>query len=341
MKIGLTYDLRRDYAAAGWDEEDLAEFDSEETIEALAGTIQTLGHQVERIGNIHALARMLSAGGTWDLVFNVCEGVYGRSREAQVPALLEAYGQLYTFSDPLTMALTLDKGVAKQVVRDAGLATPDFFAIESEEDLRDAMARRLAYPLFVKPIAEGTGKGVTAKSIVRTPEELAAQAAQLLSRYRQAVLVERYLTGREFTVGILGTGRKAQAIGVLEVHLLENAEPGVYSYANKEECESRVNYALTADPEIVQPGTELALQAYRTLGCRDAGRVDLRADEYGRLHFLEVNPLAGLHPTHSDLPILAGLAGWPYERLISEIIASALERKPIETVPRSTFHVPR
>jgi D-alanine-D-alanine ligase len=332
MKIGLTYDLRQDYAAAGFCEEDLAEFDSEATIDALAGTLRDLGHEVERIGGLRALTQALCAGRTWELVFNLCEGLYGRSREAQVPALLEGYGLRYTFSDPLTLALTLDKGVAKQVVRDAGLATPDFFTVETQADLYDAAAQRLAYPLFVKPIAEGTGKGVNAKSIVRNAAELAEQTEQLLSRYHQPVLVERYLTGREFTVGIVGSGRQARAIGVLEVRLLDNAEPGVYSYTNKEECESRVEYALAGEPEIVRAASELAVRTYRVLGCRDAGRVDLRADADGRLHFLEVNPLAGLHPTHSDLPILAGLAGWPYKKLIAEIIASALDRELPRTV---------
>jgi len=330
MKIGLTYDLRKDYAAKGFSEEDIAEFDSEETIDALAGTLQRLGHDVERIGNVYALAPQLAAGRNWDLVFNICEGLFGRSREAQVPGLLEAYGVHYTFSDPLTLALTLDKGVAKQVVRDAGLVTPDFFTVGSAEDLQEAAAHRLEYPLFAKPICEGTGKGVNAKSIIRSPAELARQCEDLLERYGQPVLVEQYLTGREFTVGVLGTGRKAKAIGVMEVGLLDNAEPGVYSYTNKELCEDRVKYALASEPEIVKAASELAVRAYCVLGCRDAGRVDVRADEYGRLHFLEVNPLAGLHPTHSDLPILATLAGLSYAHLLAEIIASALERKPVD-----------
>lgn len=327
MKLGLTYDLRADYAAAGFSEEETAEFDSPGTLDALTAALRSLGHEVEPIGNLRALMRALEAGRSWDLVFNLSEGLFGRSREAQVPALLEAFGQHYTFSDPLTLALTLDKAVAKRVIRDAGLATPEFFTLAAEADLSEALAVRPEFPLFLKPVAEGTGKGVTPQSIVRTPEALAARCRELWSRYAQPVLAERYLTGREFTVGIVGTGRRARVIGVLEVRLRESAEPGVYSYLNKEECEDRIDYLLTRDPAIAGPASALALGAYRALECRDAGRVDLRADDQGRLYFLEVNPLAGLHPTHSDLPILAGLAGMPYERLIAEIVASALERE--------------
>lgn len=335
MKIGLTYDLRKDYAALGFSEEDVAEFDSEETIDALTGALRNLGHDVDRIGNLYALAPRLCAGETWELVFNICEGMHGRSREAQVPALLEAYGIPYTFSDPLTLALTLDKGVAKQVVRDAGLATPGFFTLETEEDIREAAARRHEYPLFIKPVSEGTGKGVTADSVVRNAAGLIRQATMLLAQYRQPALVEQYLNGREFTVGVVGTGRRARAIAVLEVRLLDNAEPGVYSFANKEQCEDRVKYALASESDVVRSASELAVAAYRVLGCRDAGRVDVRADESGRLHFLEVNPLAGLHPTHSDLPILASLAGWSYEHLIGTIIESARTRTPPGTGPAS------
>jgi D-alanine-D-alanine ligase len=336
MLIGLTYDLRADYATLGFPPEALAEFDSEETIAALDRTLAQLGHRVERLGHLRALVPRLAAGERWDLVFNLCEGLAGRSREAQVPALLEAYGLRYTFGDPLTLALTLDKAMAKRVVRDAGLATPDFFTVETPAE-GAAAARRgvLAYPLFAKPNAEGTGKGITTRSVLSGPGDLERVTADLLARYRQPVLVESYLSGREFTVGVLGTGARARALGVMEVTLLDNAEPGVYSFTNKELCEDRVRYALVADPDLTRDASELAVGAYRALGCRDAGRVDLRADSDGTLHFLEVNPLAGLHPTHSDLPILAALAGWTYPKLIAAIVSSALEREPLPALPLS------
>lgn len=327
MKIGLTYDLRSDYLEMGFTEEETAEFDSNETIDALEGTLKGPGHEVVRIGNIYELVRRLAANERWDLVFNICEGLCLRNREAQVPALLEAYNIPYTFSDPLTLSLCLDKAMAKRVVRDAGISTPEFFTVTSGKDLQaETIGKNMVFPVFVKPVAEGTGKGVTFSSIVHDKNELEKQCIKLLSKYNQPVLVERYLHGREFTVGILGTDETARVIGVMEVKLLKNAEPAVYSFMNKELCEDRIKYTLLKEKNLADEASDISLKAYKVLGCRDAGRVDLRADEEGKIYFLEMNPLAGLHPTHSDLPILCGKAGVTYRELISEIINSALER---------------
>ena len=254
--------------------------------------------------------------------------MYGRSREAQVPALLEAYNIPFTFSDPLTLALCLDKSMTKKLAREAGIPTPDFFTISLPEELEgNAPPGNMHYPLFLKPLSEGTGKGVTPSSIVESWRELKESCISLLTRYSQPVLVEEYLPGREFTVGILGSAAKARAAGVLEIELLENAEPLVYSFLNKELCEERVLYSLVDDRDVIEEASDLALRAYRLLGCRDAGRVDLKADASGRIQFLEINPLAGMHPSHSDLPILCHKKGIPYPVLISDIIESALERR--------------
>ncbi|MEW6515419.1 MAG: D-alanine--D-alanine ligase [candidate division FCPU426 bacterium] len=325
MRIGLTYDLKADYLARGLTHEAVAEFDSEETIAALAEALTGAGHEPVRVGNVFALVKALERGERWDLVFNLCEGLWGRSREAQVPALLEAYGIPYTFSDPLVLALTLDKAMAKRIVRDAGLPTPGFFLAATVEEIR-ALHGALDFPLFVKPVAEGTGKGVTPHSLVHDRAALERQAGRLLEEFRQPVLVENYLPGREVTVGILGTGRKARSLGVLEIHLGEKAEPGLYSYSNKQLYEDRVTYALVADQALAREAETLALAVYQAFGCRDAGRVDLRADQDGRLHFLEINPLAGIHPVHSDLPILCRLLGVRYAELIAGILESACER---------------
>ncbi len=332
MRIGLTYDLRDDYRGMGFSEETLAEFDSPETIAAIEGALNGLGHETDRIGHIRHLAARLVAGDTWDLVFNIAEGLSGRSREAQVPALLEAYGIPYVFSDPLTQAVTLDKAVAKRLVRDAGVPTAPFALIESDADAR---ACALPFPLFVKPVAEGTGKGCTRASLVNDRSELLAAARALRARFAQPALAETFLPGREFTVGVLGNGAGARVIAVLEIALRANAEPGVYSYENKELCESRVVYTVVDDPEARAAGAS-ALSAYRALGCRDAARVDFRGDAAGVPRFLEVNTIAGLHPTHSDLPILAQQAGMTYEVLIGAIVAAAAARVGLgEFAPRT------
>ena len=322
MRVGLTFDLRDHYLAAGYSAEDTAEFDNIETIEALAGALERLGLEVDRIGTVRQLAQRLVAGERWELVFNIAEGLKGVGREAQVPALLEAYDIPCTFSDTLVMALALHKGMAKRVVRDCGVPTAPFAVVETMADLA---AIELPFPLFAKPIAEGTGKGVTPASRVASASALRKLCRQLLERYRQPVLVETFLPGREFTVGIIGTGASAEPVAVMEVILNAEAEAGVYSYVNKEECESRVVYRLAADEQAKAAGA-VALAAWRALGCRDGGRVDLRQDAGGKPLFLEVNPLAGLHPTHSDLPIMCTLAGIPYDALIGRIVESARRR---------------
>lgn len=322
-RIGMVYDLRTDYLAEGWSEADVAEFDSEATIAAIEATIAALGYAVERIGNGRALARRLVAGDRWDLVFNIAEGVRGRCREAQVPALLELYDVPYTFADPLVCAATLDKAVAKRLVAAEGLATPGFAVVRTPDDVASV---NLIYPLFAKPLAEGTGKGIDTNSRVDTPAQLAAVCRALLERYRQPVLVETFLSGREFTTGILGTGPDARAIGTMEIHYLNPDEPEIYSYLNKEECESRLRYsALRAQP-LKDKVEWLAVRCAQVLECRDACRVDIRCDFRGEPYFLEVNPLAGLHPFHSDLPMIAAQEGMPYEQLIGTIITNALAR---------------
>ena len=189
----------------------------------------------------------------------------------------------------------------------------------------DVSRVNLPFPLFAKPVAEGTGKGITHHSRILTKTELVSVCRRLLSIYKQPVLVETFLPGREFTVGILGTGKDAAAIGVMEIIQRDNAEPSVYSYRNKERYEDLVEYRLENDG-IAEKAGEMALAVWRRLGCRDAGRVDLRADADGMPNFMEVNPLAGLHPQHSDLCIIANMVGMSYRALIEAIISSAMAR---------------
>lgn len=322
LKIGLTYDLRDDYLKEGYGLEETAEFDLPDTIEAVEKVILSNGFQADRIGNIKALVRRLTKGDRWDLVFNIAEGMHGFGREAQVPALLEAYNIPYTFSDPLGNALTLHKGFTKQILRDLGIPTPDFTIVSNTKDI-DRIS--LPFPLFAKPVAEGTGKGITALSKITNRQNLQKVCKYLLKTFHQPVLVETYLPGREFTVGILGTGKDARALGVLEVILKPDAEKNAYSYENKEHYDRLVEYVLAKDDEA-QKSMEISLMAWRGLDLRDAGRIDLRSNAYGVPHFMEVNSLAGLNPVRSDLSILCTKIGMSYHKLISAIIKSALKR---------------
>ncbi len=326
MRIGFTFDLRAEYLAKGYSEEETAEFDQQGTIDSLAEAIESLGHSVDRIGSARALVTRLARGDRWDLVFNIAEGLSGYGREAQVPAILDAFGITYTFAEPLAAAVTLHKGWCKDIVRAAGIPTADFAVIEQNTDL-DAL--ELSLPLLAKPVAEGTGKGVTPRSVIRDFADLADVVTELRHRYRQPVLLESFLPGREFTVGIIGTGADAYALGSIEIVLREQAEADVYSYVNKEECEALVEYRhVTAADPLVSRSEAIALAAWRVLGCRDGGRVDLRCDDCGNPMFLEVNPLAGLHPSHSDLPMIATAVGMSYPSLIGAIIESAAKRIP-------------
>ena len=322
MRVGMTYDLRDDYLAAGMSAEDTAEFDKASTIDAIEKAISASGHETVRIGNITSLVKRLAANERWDLVFNIAEGLYGLGREAQVPALLDAYQIPYVFSGPLIQAITLHKGITKHVVRDNGIPTPSFAVISCESDIA---AVDLPYPLFAKPVAEGTGKGVTAASKITDRRMLQKTCKELLATFKQPVLVETFLPGREFTVGIVGNGAEARSIGIMEVILLDKSEPDVYSYHNKEFFEELVDYRKVDDAEA-RKAIEVALASYRVLGCTDAGRVDLRSDADGLPNFIEINSLAGLHPVTSDLCIIARKYGMDYQELIDQIIGAARKR---------------
>ena len=330
FRIAFCYDHKDDYLAEGLTAEEVMELDDEETIDGIASALRGLGHTVERVGRGMELARRLTLGQRWDLVFNITEGLHGRSREAQVPALCEMFGQPYTFSDPLTCAITLDKPLAKRLIRDHGLPTAPFAVVEHPED---ADAIDLPMPLFIKPAAEGSSKGVTERSRVDRREDLRDACSDLLRRFDQPVLVERYLPGRELTVGIVGNGGDAGIVGIMEVRFRDGSD-GDYTALNKAEYTSRVEYRLIDAEPLGVRARQVALAAYRALSCRDAARVDLRCDENGEPCFLEINPLPGLHPIRSDLPILSRLAGLSYPELLDRIVEASTRRQGLwEEIP--------
>jgi D-alanine-D-alanine ligase len=323
--LGFTYDLRDDYLAQGFSIEDAAEFDSQETIDAVELALQQYGFKVDKIGNIKDLTTALAAGKRWDIVFNICEGVKGIGREAQVPALLEAYEIPYVFSSSDVMVLTMNKALAKMVVQSRGIPTAPFAVIETAADLASI---DLPFPVFAKPLAEGTGKGISSKSMVYDHASLAQVCAEITTKFSQPTLVESYLPGRDLTVGIVGSADQARTIAVMETLYLSGAESGGQSLYNKENCEQVLSYEVI-DDETAKAAADIALRSWRALGCLDGGRVDLRCDEKGIPNFLEVNTIAGLHPTHSDLPIMCGKVGIEHTELIRLIMDSTLQRHGI------------
>jgi D-alanine-D-alanine ligase len=247
--------------------------------------------------------------------------MFGDGRESLVPSILDAYKVPYVFSGPATLAVSLNKYLTKRVVRDAGVPTPDFRILSGKKDLD---LEKPPFPLFVKPVSEGTGKGISNRSVIKEESEFRTVCSELIDRYHQPVLVEEYLPGREFTAGVVGTGMEARVIGVMEVCYEGDILP-VYSYENKENWKGRVDYRRV-DESIYDECREVTLKVWNALMARDGGRVDLRMNARGRINFIEVNPLAGLNADISDLPILARMHGITFPQLIDMIMTSAIER---------------
>lgn len=320
MRIGLTYDLRSWYLERGYTMDETAEFDKEETVAALEATLSNLGYETERIGNLFELVTQLAAGRRWDMVFNIAEGLYGDGRESAVPVLLDQYRIPYVFSGPVVMGVSLNKYLARLVVEAAGVPVCPGIIAASVADL--VRTSSLAYPLFVKPVAEGTGKGINSNSVVRDRDSLVTVVTKLLETYHQPVLIEEYLPGREFTVGVTGTGSEARVTGGMEVICRDNLP---YSVEVKENYENYVKYEVY-DETVREECNAVALGAWRVLDAVDAGRVDMKADRNGRICFIEANPLAGLNPVHSDLPMLSRMNGMGFETLVELIMDSAKKR---------------
>ncbi len=319
MKVGLTYDLRSWYIDRGYSMDETAEFDKQETVDAIANSLKAMGHETEPVGNAFQLVDALAAGHRWDIVFNIAEGLYGDGRESVVPALLDQYKIPYVFSGPVIMGLSLNKHLAKLVVAASGVPVSPGCLINEINDLDKC---NLNYPLFIKPVSEGTGKGITEKSLVASADELHKMAEWILNEFHQPALVEEYLPGREFTVGVVGYGEDAKAIGGMEVMTINNLP---YSVEVKENYQNYCTYK-PLDADIIEECKSVAVLAWKALDAVDAGRVDLKADRNGKICFIEANPLAGLNPVHSDLPILSRMYGIEYQTLIEMIMNSAIRR---------------
>ncbi len=329
MKIGLTYDLRPPEPQTPHVPVDhYAEFDSSETLFFLAEGLQAIGYEVELIGNLSVLMEKLCSNTlSVDLVFNIAEGLWGRGREALIPALLESYGIPYVGSDPLTLTLSLDKAMTKQVWKSFGLPTAPAWVVHKPEELPDLAIAVDDFPLFVKPCHEGSSKGIDSqKSVIRNLFQLQSQVEYLLRTYHQPILVEKFLPGREFTVGILGTEENAHVLGITEI--TEVALYGASGYREKEEWESLAPETyVSLEPSLLWDElATLALLAYRAVECRDLGRVDIRLDDKGNPYLLEINPLPGLNPHHCALPVIAKQQGLLYQDLLAQILDSCLSR---------------
>jgi D-alanine-D-alanine ligase len=329
VRVAVVYNLRRGDPAAGAVESDFAdleaEYDAPATVAALLAAVEACGHAAFAVeADLDCLATLRRRRP--DMVFNIAEGLPGESREAQVPVLCEMLGVPHTGSGALTLALCLDKAMTKRVLRAAGVPTPRGTVIAPGAT---PAVGALPFPLFVKPLREGSSMGVTPESLVADPQALARQVQRIHAAYGEPALVEEFLPGREFTVGLLGNGEPT----VLPVTEIAYAEvppdyPPVYTYRFKREWDEPRFYRCPAPlaPEALRRVAHLARRAFRCLGCRDVARVDVRLDAQGRPRCIDVNPLPGLAPGFSDLPRQAETAGLGYGGLVRAILEAARAR---------------
>ena len=318
LRIGLAYNMKRIESHSGDDRE--AEYDAPETIHAITKAIESHGHVVVPLEVTPDFPRALTASNV-DVVFNIAEGMAGRSREAQVPSLCELLGVPYTGSDSATLSICLDKGLAKRLLVDVD--TPAFqVLVTGREKLRP-----LKYPVIVKPNQEGTSKGITGKSVCDDEARLREVARELIDRYGQPALVEEYVFGRELTVGLLGE-RRPRVLPPMEVVFLAQGERPVYDYECKQDWQRHVRYECPArlTRDELRAVERACRTTFMTLGCRDVARIDLRLTAQGRVCIIEVNPLPGLTPDYSDLCLIANGAKTDYRTLIGEILSGAIKR---------------
>jgi D-alanine-D-alanine ligase len=323
LRIGFTFNVKRVDSKGGNDAE--AEYDAPETIEAIRDALESYGHQVIPFEATAELPRQLMQTPV-DLVFNIAEGVAGRNREAAVPALCELMGIPYTGSDAATLSIALDKALSKRVLMQHEILTAEFQVMETG---RERLSPKLKFPLIVKPNQEGSSKGVSASaSVVDDEEALRAIVKELIDRYRQPALIEAYIPGREFTVGLLGD-RRPRVLPPMEILFKDKSnERPVYDFQIKQEWEKHVRYECPAKltPAELKAIERVCRETFAALDCRDVARVDLRLTPKGEFYVIEVNPLPGLTPGYSDLCLIATAAGIEYRTLIGDILEGGLKR---------------
>ncbi len=333
MRIGLTYDLKEDVqrelhsTSSASLEDALEEYDCAETIDAIASALKGNGYSVIKLGGGKAFLNNILRCSV-DFVFNIAEGrgTY-KSREAQIPCVLEMLGIPYSGSDPQCLSICLDKPLTKKLVAISGICTPRWKLVTNVSQLTDIEHTPFPLPALIKPAYEGSSKGIRSNSIARTTTQLIEITTSVLERYQQPVLVEEFIAGDDITVGMIGNS-PANVLGIMRVLPKKNTQHFVYSLEMKRDWEQLLEYECPANlpPATTEQIAKASIRIFETLGCRDFARIDFRLGQDGNSYFLEINPLPGLNPKSSDLPIMASKMGMSYQHLIIEILKSALQR---------------
>jgi len=330
MRIGLSFDLKQTITAGrdGIDDA-LEEYDSPETVELISAALEAKGHHVIRLGGSVEFLDNIRREKV-DIVFNIAEGRGNyRSREAQVPSVLEMLNIPYTGSDPECLTICLDKPVTKMLAAADGIVTPRWLSVANEEELRSIPWGDFPFPTIIKPAYEGSSKGIRLTSLAHNVNHAQQEAQRILEYYQQPVMVEEFIGGDEVTVGIIGNN-PPRIVGIMRVVPRKREENFIYSVEVKRDYLNLVDYECPAalDSKVINALEDSSLKVFRSLGCRDFARVDFRVSSGGIPYFIEINPLPGLG-TYSDLIIMAKLMGWKHEEVITSVLDAALERYPL------------
>lgn len=323
-KVGIVYNLKKGVPSDTPDAE--AEYDNIGTVQAISSALEAGGYETVLLEANEDLPDQLRTERP-DIVFNIAEGFRGRGREAQIPALLNMLGIPFTGSDETTLCICLDKAVTKRLAATYHIRTPKYSVLEPESSFS---TRGLKYPIIVKPAAEGSSKGISDVCVAASRKDLEQLARRDVKLYGEPMLLEEYISGREFTVGLLGNGKNVRVFSPMEIRFSgrPSGDYDIYSYNVKQDYQKYVNYQCPAElsPEAEKEMKDTALKVFHVLGCRDFARVDFRLSPSGELYFIEVNPLPGLAPGYSDYPMLAGFCGMSYNELVLSVLRAGIQR---------------
>jgi D-alanine-D-alanine ligase len=337
MRIGISYDLKTAVTAERQGADDVQrhgpddvfeEYDSPVTLDVITRALEKKGHRIVHLGGGVQFLENITKEKV-DFVFNISEGrgTY-RSREAQVPSVLEMLGIPYTGSDPLTLSVCLDKILTKKLVALDGIPTPKWLVVNDEKELDAIHWKGFPFPAIVKPAAEGSSKGIRLTSLAEDVAQAKNEMARVLRSYRQPVMIEEFIDGEEVTVGVIGNA-PTKLVGMMSIVPKKKEKHFVYSVEVKRDYVNLVDYASPPklSPKILEKLEQYSIKSFKVLGCRDFSRVDFRVGQNGVPYFIEINPLPGLG-TYSDLIIMGIKMGWTHEGLINAVLDTAIERYP-------------